>query len=213
MTLLGMKDRNDEPETRSQVQGWFRRAGDFKTASESDPYSKQQNDVLQQIPKIINVGMALDLIWAMDAHHRAMLPGGASLNKALAIIRNPLWPFPGSETSLRNAWWRYKLVAHLCAGFAVAFQQAREEDPDEIDERMKNAYVEQLHVMISLIAAYQRFATNFIPYSKNQPLIDPKKIWFVRGVEADNSFMPTPLRPDLLAIAEAYQAPVDAAYR
>jgi hypothetical protein len=38
-TLLGMSDRDDEPEARSLVKGWFRRAGGFKTASESDSLS------------------------------------------------------------------------------------------------------------------------------------------------------------------------------
>ena len=212
-TLLGMSDRDDEPEAVIQVRRWFLRAGGFKTASKSNSYRKQQNEVLHQIPKMLTVGMALDLVWAMDAHHRETLTGGASLNKALAIIRSPLSRFPISETSLRSAWSRYKPVAHLCAGFAVAFQQAREEGPDEIDERMKNAYVEQLHVMVSLIAAYQRFATGFIPHGQRQPLIGPKEIWSLRGIEAHESFVPPPLLPQLLAIAEAYRAPLNAAYR
>ena len=146
-TPLAMSDGDDEPEARSQVKSWFRRAGGFKTASELDPYTKQQNDMLRQIPKMLSVGIALDLVWAMHAHHRETLTGGASLNKALAIIRSPLSRFSISETSLRSTWSYYKPAAHLCAGFAVAFRQSREGDPDEIDERMKNSYVEQLHVM------------------------------------------------------------------
>jgi len=212
-TLLGMRDRNDDPEAVSLVKAWFWRVGGFKTASASDPYEKQQTGVLRQLPKIINVGFALDLVWEMDAHHRATLPGGASLNKALAIIRSPLWPFAGSETGLRSAWSHYKPVAHLCAGFAVAFQQAHDGGPDEIDERMKNAYVEQLHVMVSLIAAYQRFATGFTPHGQSQPLIDPKEICLLRDIEADRSFVPLPLLPELLSVAKAYRAPRNAAYR
>ena len=61
-----------------------------RTAAFSCLFCKQQNDVLRQIPKMLNVGMALDLVWAMDAHHRETLPGGASLNKALAILRDPI---------------------------------------------------------------------------------------------------------------------------
>jgi hypothetical protein len=212
MAVLGMSDRNNEPEAVSLANAWFRRAGGFRTASASDPYENQQQGVLRQLPKFINVGMALDLIWAMDAHHQALV-GGASLNKALTIIRSPLWPFRGSETSLRSAWSRYKPVAHLCAGFAVAFKLAYDEGPDEIDERMKNAYAEQLDVMVSLIVAYQRFATNFIPHGQGQPLLDPGEIWLLRGIEAHESFVPPPLLPELLAIAEAYRAPLNAAYR
>jgi hypothetical protein len=212
-SLFGMSDRDDEPEAVMQVKRWFRRAGGFKTASESDPYRKQQDEVLHQIPKMLTVGMALDLVWAMDAHHREALKGGASLNKALAIIRSPLSRFPISETSLRSAWSCYKPAAHLCAGFAVAIRQAREGDPDEIDERMKNAYVEQLHVMVSLIAAYQRFATGFIPHGQRRPLIGPKEIWLLRGIEGDRSFVPPPLQPELLAVAQAYRAPRNTASR
>src|SRR4051794_15379642 len=76
-TLLGMSGPDDEPEARSQVKNWFRQVGGFKTASEKDPYSRQQNDLLRQIPKMLIVGMALDLVWAMDAHHRETLAGGA----------------------------------------------------------------------------------------------------------------------------------------
>lgn len=211
MTLLGMSDSNDEPEALSQVKVWFRRAGGFKTASASDPYEKQQKGMLRELPKIITVGIALDLVWAMRAHHQATLSGGASLNKALAIILSPLSRFPISETSLRSAWSHFKPVAHLCAGFALAYQTARE-FPNEVDERMKIVYDEELDVMLSLIAAYQRFATSFRPHGQNHPLLDPKEIWLLRGVEADKSFVPLPLPPEVLAVAKAYRAPLNTAY-
>jgi hypothetical protein len=212
-TLFGMSDRDDEPEAVMQVKRWFRRAGGFKTASESDPYRKQQDEVLHQIPKMLNVGVALDLVWAMDVHHREKLPGGASLNKALAILRDPISNRPISETSLRSAWSRYKPVAHLCAGFALAFHDALREGPDELDEQMKNAYHEELHVTLSLIAAYQRFAIGFRPHGQDLPLLDPKEIWLLRGIETHESFFPPPLPPELIAVAEAYRAPTNAAFR
>ena len=121
MTLLGMSDRNDEPEAASQVRAWFRLAGGFKTASASDPYEKQQSGVLRQLSKIITVGMALDLVWAMDAHHRETLPGGASLNKALAIIQDPISGFPIYETSLRSAWSRYQTGKSSVRGLRACF--------------------------------------------------------------------------------------------
>ena len=160
---------------------------------------------------MLTVGMALDLVWAMEVHHRA-LPGGASLNKALAILQDPVSIFPMSERSLWSAWSRYKTVAHFCAGFAVAFKLARDGEPDEIDERMKNAYHEEIDVTLSLVAAYQRFAANFVPYRQSQPLLDPREIWLLRGIEPHVSFIPPPLPPDALAIAETYQAPLSVAY-
>jgi hypothetical protein len=211
-TLLGMRDRDDEPEARSQVTDWFRRAGGFKTASEKDPYSKQQNDLLRQIPKMLTVGIALDLVWAMDAHHRETLPGGASLNKALAILRDPISNFPISETSLRSTWARYKPVAHLCAAFSLAYHEALHESPDEVDERMKSAYHEELDVTLSVAAAYQRFAIGFKPHGRDEPLLDPNDAWLLRGIEAHNSFTSPPLLPELLAIAGAYRAPLSVAY-
>jgi hypothetical protein len=213
MTLLGMSDQHDESEAVSQVEAWFSEAGGFKTARESDPYRKQQNDVLEQIPKMITVGTALDLVWAMDAHHRGALPGGASLNKALAILRDPISSFPISKRSLRSAWSRYKPVAHFCAAFALAFQNAvREGIPDELDERMKHAYHEELDVTLSLVAGYQRFAASFIPHGQRQSLLDAREIWLLRGIEPDDSFLPPPLSPEALAVLEAYQAPLSVAY-
>jgi hypothetical protein len=149
----------------------------------------------------------------MDAHHQGTLSGGASLNKALAIIRNPRSRFLISETSLRNAWSRHKPVAHLCAGFSFAFEVARRESPDGLDEWMKCAYHEELHVTLSVVAAYQRFATCFRPHGQSRPLLGPKEIWLLRGIEANESFVPPPLLPEVLAVAEAYRAPPNAAFR
>ena len=212
-TLLGMSDYDDEPESLSQVNAWFQQAGGFKTASASDPYERQQNHALRELSKIIAVGTALDLVWAMDAHHQGTLSGGASLNKALAIIRSPLSRFFMSESSFRNAWSRYKPVAHLCAGFSFAFEVARRESPDGLDEWMKCAYHEELHVTLSVVAAYQRFATGFKPHGQNQPLIDVEEIWLLSVIEPDKSFVPPPLLPEVLAVAKAYRAPLNAAYR
>lgn len=105
---------------------------------------------------------------------------------------------------------------HICArgGFALAFQQALlAGSSDELDERMKFAYHEELNVTLSIMAAYQSFATGFIPHGQDQPLLDPREIWVLSGIEAYNSFVPPPLQPELLSIAEAYRAPVNAAYR
>jgi hypothetical protein len=213
-TILGMRDRDDEPDTLAQVRAWFQQAGSFKTDAEADTYGKQQNVMLQQMPKMLAVGRALTLVWAMDLHHRA-LPGGASLNKALAILQAPIAGRSMSERSLRSAWSRYKPVAHFCAGLEVAFRLACDGAPDEheIDERMKHAYHEELNVTLSLVAAYERFATGFIPYSQSEPLLDPHGIWLLRGIEPHALFLPRPLRPNELTLAEAYQAPRNAVFR
>lgn len=161
----------------------------------------------------MTVGIALDLVWAMDVHHQAALRGGASLNKAFAIILNPVSRFQISEASLRSAWSHYRPVAHMCAVFSLAFQQASLEGSDGLDERMKVAFHEELDVTLSLMAAYQCFATGFIPHGQDQPLLDPREIWVLRGIEADSSFVPSPLPPEVLSVAEAYRASPNKAYR
>jgi hypothetical protein len=78
---------------------------------------------------------------------------------------------------------------------------------------MKCAYHEELHVTLSVVAAYQRFATCFRPHGQSRPLLGPKEIWLLRGIEANESFVPPPLLPEVLAVAEAYRAPPNAAFR
>jgi hypothetical protein len=214
MTLLGMRDRDDEPEALAQVKSWFKQAGGFKTASQSDPYSKQQMLVLKQLPHILVAGSALHLVWVMQAHHRTQLAGGASLSKAIAIIHDyPVWHSAMSERSLWTAWSRYKSVAHLCAAFTFVFHEALETPAGESDERLKTAYDQDLHITLSLAAAYERFASNFRPHGNERPLLDPGEIWLLRGIQADETFIPPPLLPEMLAVAERHQALVNVAYR
>jgi hypothetical protein len=150
----------------------------------------------------------------MHAHHRNQLAGGASLSKAIAIMLDyPVWPSNMSERSLWSAWSRYKSAAHLCAAFTFVFHEAFHAPPGEIDERMKTAYDQELQVALSLAAAYERFASGFIPHGNGRPLLDPREIWLLSGIEADETFIPPPLLPEMLAVAERHQAPVNVAYR
>jgi hypothetical protein len=214
MTCLGMSDQDDEPEALTQVKLWFRRSGSFKTASRSDPYDKQQTAVLRQLPHILAAGTALHLIWAMDAHHRNQLAGGASLNKAMAIMLNyPVWPDGLSSRSLWSAWARLKSVAHLCAAFAFNFREAFRAPSGELDERLEIAYDQDLHLTLALIAAYERFGSSFRPHGNERPLLDPGEIWRLRGIEADETFLPPPLPLEMLEVVQGYHAPLNAAYR
>jgi len=219
-TCLAMSDQNDEREALAQVNSWFSRSGGFKTASRSDPYEKQQGAFLKQLPQILAAGAALHLVWAMDLHHRTQLTGGASLNKAIAImLKYPVWPDSLSERSIRGAWSSRKSVAPLCAAYALVFNEALRtpsgegEERRKIEERQKIAYDEDLHLTLALAAAYERFGSSFLSHGQDHPLLDPKKIWQVRGVEADETFVPPPLPSEMLAVAQEYRAPLNAAYR
>jgi hypothetical protein len=219
VTCLAMSDQNDEPEALAQVNSWFSRSGGFKTASRSEPYEKQQGAFLKQLPQILAAGAALHLVWAMDLHHRTQLTGGASLNKAIAImLKYPVWPDSLSERSIRGAWSLRKSVAPLCAAYALVFNKALRtpsgeiEERHKIEERQKIAYEEDLHLTLALAAAYERFGSSFRPHGNDRPLLDPKKIWQLRGVEAVENFVPPPLPSEVLAVAQEYRAPLNAAY-
>jgi hypothetical protein len=217
-TCLAMSDENDEPEALTQVNSWFSRSGGFKTASRSDPYEKQQQAFLKQLPQILAAGAALHLVWAMHLHHRTQLTGGASLNKAIAILlKYPVWPDSLSERSIRGAWSRRKSAAPLCAAYALVFNEAIRtpsgeiEERHKIEERLKTAYKEDLHLTLAIVAAYQQFGCSFRTRG-DRPLLAPQEIWRLRGVEADESFLPPPLPSEMVAVAEAYRAPLNAAY-
>jgi hypothetical protein len=214
-TILGMSAHADELEALELVKSWFKRAGGFKTASQADPYYKQQIAILRrQLPHILAAGTALHLVWAMDAHHRTQLAGGASLSKAIAIMRDfPVWPSIISERGLWSAWSRYKPVAHLCAAFTFAFHEAFRAPPVEIDERLKVAYDQELRATLSMAAAYERFASAFRPYGNERPLLAPPEMWSLLGIAVDETFIPPPLLPEMLAVAQSHQAPANIAYR
>jgi hypothetical protein len=209
-----MSDRDDEPEVLGQVKSWFKQAGGFKTASRSDPYEKQQIVALKQLPYILAAGSVLHLIWAMEAHHRTQLTGGASVSKAIAVIREyPVWSGNMSERSLWTAWSRYKSTAHLCAAFTFVFHEAFRAPVGEADERLKTAYDQNLHITLSLAATYERFGSGFTPWGSKRPLLDPGNIWVLRGIQADETFIPPPLLPEMLTVAERHKALVNIAYR
>jgi hypothetical protein len=201
MTYLGMSDQDDEPEALSWVKSLFRRSGGFKTASRSDPYYRQQTMFLRQLPHILAAGTTLHAVWAMEAHHRHQLAGGASINKAIALMLSyPIWPSNLAERSFRSAWSRYKPAAPLCAAFTSAFHEAFRPPAGEVDQRLKIAYVEDLHLTLALAAAYERFGTSFRSHGNKSPLLDPGELWQLRGIQPDETFLPPPLLPEMLAV-------------
>jgi hypothetical protein len=213
-TLLGMSDQDDEPEAIVLANSWFWGVGGFRTASQSDPYEKQQAAFLKHLSQMLVAGTALHLVWAMDAHHRTQLAGGASISKAISILLEyPAWFSRLSARTHWSAWSHYKLAAHLCAAFTFALHEAFRAPPGEIDERLKVAYDEDLHATLSLAAAYQQFGCGFTPHGTECPLLDEAEIWQLRGIEVDSDFSPEPLPPEMLAVAERHQAKVNNAYR
>jgi hypothetical protein len=214
VTLLGMRDAGDEPEALRLAKRWFRKGGGFKTDDQAERYHKQQDRALNVLlSRIFPVGTILHFIWAMDLHHSQELVGGASVNKAIAIIRASPSPYEGvSERTLRTAWERHKSAAHICAAFALIFNESGP-TLTEKDEALKTAAAEKLHTTLGLVAAYQRFVTTFVPHGSKRGLLDPAWAWMLCGVEADDAFIPAELSPDILAVAKAYRAPRNVAFR
>jgi hypothetical protein len=214
MTLLGMRDHDDELEALEWARSSFKRAGGFKTASQSLPYEKQQAIFLRQLPYILASGNALPLVWAMEAHHRTKLVGGASLGKAIAIMREYPVCFLGmSERGLWSAWSRYKPVAHLCTVFTFAFYEALQAPPGEAAERVKVAFDQELQITLSTAAVYEQFASNFRAHGTKRPLLGHAEMWSLRGIAADETHIPPPLSPAMLAVAQRYKAPRNIADR
>ena len=118
-----------------------------------------------------------------------------------------------SERGLWSAWSRYKSVAHLCAAFALAFYEALRAPSSEIDERLKVAYDQELDTTLSTAAAYERFASGFRPHGNERPLLHPPEMWSLLGIAADETYIPPPLPPELLAVAKGHQSLTNIAYR
>ena len=139
----------------------------------------------------------------MNAHHNHQLRGGASLSKAIAVLLSyPAWLSNLSSRSLWSAWSRYKSASALCAAFASALHEAFRAPPGEVDERLEVAYVQDLHATLALAAAYERFGTSFRSHGNKNPLLDPGEVWQLRGIQADETFLPPPLSPEMLAVIQ-----------
>jgi hypothetical protein len=213
VSLFGLSDEQDEPETRQQAKTWFRQAGGFRTDDKADRYQTQQQKALAQIPWIVAVGALLQEVWAMAAHHEDQLTGGASLSKAIALSAEFPYLASMAPRTLRAAWSRYGNVAHLCAAFASVFDEARREPPEQMDERMKRGFHEDLHDTLSVAAAYQHFARTFVPRATKTPLLNPRTAWVLQGIDPDPNFVPPALPPEMVAAAKSYRAPRNPAYR
>jgi hypothetical protein len=118
-----------------------------------------------------------------------------------------------SERSFWSAWSCYKPAAPLCAAFTSALHEAFRTPSGEVDERLKIAYVEDLHHTLAMAAAYERFGSSFTPHGNERPLLDPGEVWQLRGIQADKTVLPPPLPPEMLVVAQEYRAPLNAAYR
>jgi hypothetical protein len=175
--------------------------GRFKTASEADPYSRQQLVAGRQVPSLLMVGDILGYVWAMDVHHKTVLAGGASVTKAIAAACACAEPSV-SERTLWAAWRRYRLVAHFCAAFTFRYHES---DPACFDECMKTAFDEMLRGTLAIAASFQRFGVGFLPHGSKAPLLDPADIWMLHGVEPIDGLLPPALPAPLLAAAQTYR--------
>jgi hypothetical protein len=206
--LLGEGDgKKDEKEVEGRAWARWKKMGGMKTSRRAEPYLKQQLIARRQVPSILMVGEMLSDVWTMALHHETELTGGASISKAIAVLQAR--GVAASERTFWSAWGRYSPAAHFCAAFAFRYNNA---DPSRLDEDMKIAFDEELHVTLAIAASFQRFGTSFKPHGADRPLLDPANIWTLQAIEPLEGFLPSPLSLELLAAARKHKARPSVAY-
>jgi hypothetical protein len=206
--LLGERDgKTDDKEVEGRALARWKKMGGFKTNRRAEPYLKQQRTAQRQVPSILMVGDLLSDVWAMALHHETALTGGASISKAIAVLRAR--GATVSDGTFWAAWRKYSAAAHFCAAFAHRHHYA---SPLSLDEDMKFAFDEELHVTLAIAASCQHFGTTFKPHGADKPLLDPANIWTLQAIEPLEGFLPPPLPLDLIAAAQRHRARPSVAY-
>ncbi|MGC2306416.1 hypothetical protein [Candidatus Binatus sp.] len=142
---------------------------------------------------ITYTGKLVCLIGSMHQHHDSI---GPSLNKAIYLLCEMdgkderltanlrRLGFPAVyESSLKEAWHRFKPVAHLCAAYVVTdcvfYQAELARDFMEYWHLLPAFFAKDLafHQFCHVARAAQRFLTSFRPHGRSEPVV-PKNIMY-----------------------------------
>jgi hypothetical protein len=141
---------------------------------------------------IVYTGKLVCLIFSINEHHPQV---GASLNKAIYVLRETegkdeernaglrRFGFPSVyESSLKEAWRRFKPVAHLCAAYVTTESHYYEDElsRDFMEYWLKPPaiYEDDVFGTFCLVArSVEQFVTTFRPHSKSQALISRDEIY------------------------------------
>jgi hypothetical protein len=141
---------------------------------------------------IVYTGKLVCLIFSINEHHPQV---GASLNKAIYVLRETegkdeernaglrQFGFPSVyESSLKEAWRRFKPVAHLCAAYVTTESHYYEDElsRDFMEYWLKPPaiYEDDVCGTFCLVArSVEQFVTTFRPHGRRQALISKDEIY------------------------------------
>ena len=141
---------------------------------------------------IVYAGKLVCLIFSINEHHPEI---GASLNKAIYVLRETegkdeernagLRQFGFRsvyESSLKEAWRRFKPVAHLCAAYVTTESNYCEDElPRDFMEywlKPPALYEDDVFGTFCVVArSVEQFVTTFRPHSRRQALISKDEIY------------------------------------
>ncbi len=174
-----------------------------------------EREVTDKVFDICSAGDIILIMACIDAHHGAVVRGGASVKKAIHVLctlsdeeQNAALKARGypavNETSLKTAWKQHKSVAHLCGTYVTTeeeFRAAPNEPPA--------FYREDVFWIFGAAAKrLEEFATSFHPQGQELPLIPASEMHLLLDDvfnSAEVSFRP--LGEEMLAALETYRAP------
>jgi hypothetical protein len=141
---------------------------------------------------VVYTGKLVCLIFSINEHHPQV---GASLNKAIYVLRETdgkdeerngglrQFGFPGVyESSLKEAWRRFKPVAHLCAAYVTTeshyYQDELSRDFMEYWLQPPAIYQDDVFGTFCRVArSVEQFVTTFRPHGQRQALISKDEIY------------------------------------
>jgi hypothetical protein len=174
---------------------------------------------------IVYTGKLVCLIFSINEHHPQV---GASLNKAIHVLRETdgkdekrnaglrQLGFPGVyESSLKEAWRRFKPVAHLCAAYVTTESYYYEDElsRDFMEYWLKPPAFYQddaFGTFVRVARSVEQFVTTFRPHGQRHALITKDEIYSLPEKIFDPEAPPLSARTltdDEIAALRTYRAP------
>jgi len=124
------------------------------------------------LEEVATVGHILTTVRSIEVHHPELR--GGSVKKAIFLIDefistvNP--QVKQNQKYIREAWAKFKDVAHLAAAFVLTTHNMREDIGDDLEE---------FGVFLAIAKDFEMFGVSFYPHAQKRPLLDPSRIWSV----------------------------------
>ena len=155
-----------------------------------------------RIDEVLTAASILDIVRTI-AEQRPEGKRDGSVHKAVYILEKTgrSHGLMRSRTPIMAAWRKYKNVAHLACAVSFCLRTF------QVDHDTKT--VCQIACLLSVARDYQKFATNYFPSGRTEPLLDPAEIWAVPDdlTLPDLHIPQQPLPADMAAALSESQAP------